>query len=121
MPKIEISEGGAIPKKDDVGLFTAWRVAFTGAIAIIIALVWFKPDPYLEIVKFLPDGVLVTFKVIFINETAALIWLLCDGQRNVAEIKAILREAYPQDTDSIENDVRTIIERFDRDGAIELK
>ncbi len=61
--KIEISEGCAIPKKDDVGLFTAWRVAFIGSISTIIALVYFKPEPYLEIIKFLPDGILVTFKV----------------------------------------------------------
>lgn len=61
--KIEISEGGAIPQKSDIGLFTAWRVAFIGSISIIVALVFFKPDPYLEIIQFLPDGILVTFKV----------------------------------------------------------
>ncbi|WP_207309100.1 hypothetical protein [Desulfobacter hydrogenophilus] len=49
--KIEFSDGGAIPKKDDIGLFTAWRVTFVGAISIIAALVYFKPDPYLDILK----------------------------------------------------------------------
>lgn len=74
-PKIEVSEGGAIPRKSDIGMFTAWRVAFIGSIATVIALVYFKPDPYLDIVKFLPDGVFVTFKVTI----AAIIFSLIIG------------------------------------------
>lgn len=62
-PHIDISEGGAIPTRLDRGLFTAWRIAFFGAIAAVIALVTLKPDPYLAIAKFLPDGILVTFQV----------------------------------------------------------
>ncbi len=61
--KIEVTDGGAIPSKSDAGLFTAWRVAFFGAIAAILFLINWKPEPYLEILKFLPDGVYVTFKV----------------------------------------------------------
>lgn len=60
---IEVGEGAAIPHKSDVGLFTAWRIAFFGAIAICFYLAFGKPDSYLAIFKFVPDGILVTFKV----------------------------------------------------------
>ena len=31
---IDVGDGAAIPSKEDVGLFTAWRVAFFGSILI---------------------------------------------------------------------------------------
>lgn len=62
-PTIEVGDGAAIPTQHDRGLLTAWRVAFFGAIALTAWLVWSKPDPYLAILKFVPDGILVTFKV----------------------------------------------------------
>ena len=58
---IDVGDGAAIPTKEDVGLFTAWRVAFFGAIALTVFLCVYKPDPYLEIMRFVPDGILVTF------------------------------------------------------------
>ena len=60
---IEVGEGAAIPHKSDAGLFTAWRIAFFGAIAICCYLAFGKPDSYMAIFKFVPDGILVTFKV----------------------------------------------------------
>lgn len=60
---IEISEGAAIPTRRDRGLFTAWRTAFVGAIAIVVYLAWSRPKPYLEILRFIPDGLFVTFQV----------------------------------------------------------
>lgn len=60
---VEVGDGAAIPRKSDRGLFTAWRVAFFGAAATLVALPALRPDPYLEILKFLPDGILVTFQV----------------------------------------------------------
>lgn len=61
--KIDVGEGAAIPVKSDAGLFTAWRIAFFGAILTCLYLAIFKPEPYLEIFRFIPDGILVTFKV----------------------------------------------------------
>jgi polar amino acid transport system permease protein len=60
---LDVGDGAAIPLKSDRGLFTAWRIAFFGAIGTMACLVWSKPDPYLNILKFVPDGILVTFKV----------------------------------------------------------
>jgi polar amino acid transport system permease protein len=62
-PSIEIGDGPAIPTRKDVGLFTAWRVAFFGSIAAVLYLVGSRPDPYLKIIAFVPDGIFVTFKV----------------------------------------------------------
>ena len=63
--KIDVGEGAAIPIKSDSGLFTAWRIAFFGAIATCLYLSYFKSETYLEVFKFIPDGILVTFKVTF--------------------------------------------------------
>ena len=83
--KIEISDGGAIPNKDDAGLFTAWRVTFVGAVSIIAALVYFKPDPYLDILKFLPDGIVVTFKVTIASIFLSLIFGLIAGLGRISK------------------------------------
>ena len=61
--KIDVGDGAAIPVKSDAGLFTAWRIAFFGAILTCFYLAIFKQEPYLEIFRFIPDGILVTFKV----------------------------------------------------------
>jgi polar amino acid transport system permease protein len=60
---VDVGDGAAIPTKSDRGLFTAWRIAFVGAIVALVSLAWYKPDPYLNIIKFVPDGIAVTFKV----------------------------------------------------------
>jgi polar amino acid transport system permease protein len=62
-PVIEVGDGAAIPRAGDVGLFTAWRVAFFGAIAAVAYLAATRPDPYFKILMFVPDGILVTFEV----------------------------------------------------------
>ena len=63
IPSIEIGDGPAIPTRKDAGLFTAWRVAFFGSIAAVLYLIITRPDPYLRIIAFVPDGIFVTFKV----------------------------------------------------------
>jgi polar amino acid transport system permease protein len=60
---IAITDGAAIPRKKDIGLFSAWRVSFAGAIVILAYLAAAKPDPYWRILKFIPDGIVVTFQV----------------------------------------------------------
>ncbi len=60
---IEVGDGAAIPLKSDKGLFTAWRLAFVGALATLSWLAFTRPDPYMKIITFVPDGILVTFKV----------------------------------------------------------
>ena len=71
--------------QEDVGLFTAWRVAFFGSISIRQFLVVFKPDPYLEIIKFVPDGILVTFEVTIMSILLALVIGLFTGLGRIAK------------------------------------
>ncbi|HQI00411.1 MAG TPA: amino acid ABC transporter permease [Deltaproteobacteria bacterium] len=86
---IEVGDGAAIPKKEDVGLFTAWRVAFFGAIACIVYLAVFKQDPYLNIIKFIPDGIYVTFKVTVMAILFAFVIGLFTGLGRISKNKLI--------------------------------
>ncbi len=74
-PRIEIGDGAAIPRKKDKGLMSAWRISFIGAIGCIAYLAISRPDPYWRILKFLPDGILITFEVTIL----AIILSLCLG------------------------------------------
>ncbi|MBP1777821.1 MAG: amino acid transporter permease [candidate division NC10 bacterium] len=84
-PVIEVGDGAAIPRPSDVGLFTAWRVAFFGAIAAVAYLAITRPDPYFRILTFVPDGILVTFKVTVGAILLALILGLFTGLGRLAK------------------------------------
>jgi len=88
-PVIEIGDGPAIPRKADVGLFTAWRFSFIGAIAIIAYLAISKPDPYLAILRFVPDGILVTFQVTIEAIILALVIGLFTGLGRISKNRII--------------------------------
>ena len=60
---IAVGDGAAIPHKSDAGLFTAWRIAFFGSIVLCLFLAFGRPDQYMAIFMFVPDGILVTFEV----------------------------------------------------------
>ena len=61
--EIEVGDGAAVPHAEDRGLVSAWWLSFIGAVVCLLVLVIFKPDPYLRLIKFLPDGIIVTFQV----------------------------------------------------------
>ncbi len=88
-PAIAVGDGPAIPSKEDVGLFTAWRVSIIGALVIIAYLAISKPDPYLAILKFLPDGILVTFQVTIEAIILALLIGLFTGLGRISKNKVI--------------------------------
>lgn len=46
---------------------------------------------------------------VHLNETGALVWELCNGQRTVAEIISILSRIYPETADQIEADVKDVV------------
>lgn len=85
---IDIGDGAAIPNPDDPGLFTAWRIAFFGTLGIIAYLLIVHPDPYLEIIKFLPDGIVVTFKVTIASIGLALALGLVAGLGRISHNRA---------------------------------
>lgn len=61
--KIDVSDGALIPGTGDKSIFSAWRISFFGALALLILLPVFSPDPYWRVIKFVPDGILRTFQV----------------------------------------------------------
>ncbi len=91
--KIDISDGALIPAKGESSLFSAWNISFCGAVILIILLPLFSPDPYLEILKFVPDGILRTFEVTFISILFALIIGLLAGLGRISRIKFLNRIA----------------------------
>lgn len=58
-------------------------------------------------------------KAVYLNETAALVWQLCDSKRSVAEIVSLLKENYPE-SDTIQEDVEQTLQQLTDNGAVEL-
>ena len=80
-----------------------------------------KPNYHLEML----DGELLLYhldetKIIYCNQTASLIWYLCDGQNTVGEMIHLLSEAYPDAAETMAADVEETIEKFLAAGCIEL-
>jgi len=49
---------------------------------------------------------------LYLNETGALIWELCDGVRPVSEVIDLLVDLYPENGAQIADDVRLLIRRL---------
>ena len=87
--KIEVGDGAAIPNPEDKGLVSAWWLAIFGAIALLIALPLIKPDPYLRILKFIPDGIVVTFEVTVFSISLAIVIGLLTGLGRISSNRLI--------------------------------
>lgn len=61
--RIEISDGASIPDPKDRRLLTAWSLSFLSAVGLLIYLCATQPEPYWDIMLFLPDGIAITFQV----------------------------------------------------------
>jgi polar amino acid transport system permease protein len=91
--KIDVSDGALIPDSKEKSTFSAWRISFFGAIALLIILPIVKPDPFWTIMKFLPDGILRTFQVTLTSIVIALIIGLLAGLGRISRVKVINRIA----------------------------
>ena len=91
--QIVVSDGALIPERAEKATFSAWRISFFGAIAILALLPIFRPDPYLHILTFLPDGILQTFKVTLLSIVFAFIVGLFTGLGRISRIRIINRIA----------------------------
>jgi pyrroloquinoline quinone biosynthesis protein D len=82
----------------------------------------YRPRNGLE-VEDMGDEVLIyvpgTDRTILLNETAALVWRLCDGRRTVGEISDLLAQAYPESDFAIRQQVRDTLSDFVERGLIE--
>ena len=70
------------------------------------------------------DGELLLYhpgstKILYCNETASLIWQLCDGTRGEKEIAGTLGEAYPEAAERIAADVRETVQLVLDNEALE--
>jgi hypothetical protein len=61
-----------------------------------------------------------TTATIYLNDTASLVWNLCNGERSVGEIMDVLKDSFPEAADSIPEDVEMTLSEFVEHGAIEL-
>ncbi len=57
--------------------------------------------------------------IIHANETAALVWQMCDGINTMEQIIEILSSAYPDARTQIAKDVADIIQKLQAQGALE--
>ena len=83
--KIEVGDGAAIPNPQDKGLVSAWWIALVGTVLLLIILPIVKPDPYLRILQFVPDGILVTFKVTICSILLAIVIGLLTGLGRISK------------------------------------
>ena len=60
-------------------------------------------------------------KTIYLNESAAAVWQLCDGERTVQQVADILADAYPEARAKVVADVNDVIDDLYREGALRLE
>jgi hypothetical protein len=58
---------------------------------------------------------------IYLNETATVIWKMCDGTRTMREIIDLLVGAFPDSASEVRADVQETIEELVRSGALQLR
>ncbi|HOP63533.1 MAG TPA: amino acid ABC transporter permease [Spirochaetota bacterium] len=87
--KIEVTDGVLIPARDDSAIFSAWRISFYGAISALILLPVLSPEPYKDILLFVPDGVLRTFEVTVLSIIFALFIGLMVGLGRISRFSII--------------------------------
>lgn len=78
-----------------------------------------KPDYHLEMM----DGEMLLYHlnettILYLNETASLIWQLCDGRQTIAEIITLLSEAYPEAAEVMAAEVEETVQQFLTAGCI---
>lgn len=60
-------------------------------------------------------------EIVYCNETASLIWQLCDGERTVQELIDLLAAAYPEAASTLAGDVVTALQQLVEHGAVTLE
>jgi len=91
--RIEVTDGALIPDNDEKAIFSAWNISFFGALLILIILPIASPDPFREILLFVPDGIATTFQVTILSIIFSLVVGLFAGLGRLSRIKVVNRIA----------------------------
>ena len=72
------------------------------------------------------DGELLLYhpastRTVHLNDSASLIWNLCDGKRSIQDIAAALCEAYPESSHDIDQDVAQTLNTLADQGVLSLE
>lgn len=81
------------------------------------------PQGGIEFAELEGEGVLYrsdTMTMIYLNESASVVWRLCDGRRTIASIVETLVQAFPDQANRVSLDVREAIDQLVREGVLEL-
>lgn len=101
--KIQVTDGVLIPGRDDSSLFSAWRIAFYGAIGALILLLTFFPSPFRQLFKFIigfdenwhfnfsQSGLVMTFEVTVLSIIFAMLVGLFIGLGRISRLVIINR------------------------------
>lgn len=87
--RIMVTDGASIPDPKEWRLINAWSLSLTGAVLTLITLCFAWPDPYLDIIAFIPDGLLVTFQVTTLSIACAIPLGLVTGLGRISRNRII--------------------------------
>jgi hypothetical protein len=59
-------------------------------------------------------------RILYFNQTASLVWELCDGSRSTQAIVDLLCQAYPEAAGQIPADVIDTLQKFIEFGCVEM-
>lgn len=57
-------------------------------------------------------------KVVYLSDTAALVWRLCDGRRTVSEIIDLLTATYSQNASNVPDEVRATLKALEEQQVL---
>ena len=84
-----VTDGASIPDPREWRLINAWSISLAGAICALAGLFLFCPEPYERIVRYLPDGMLVTFKITIMSICFAVPLGLLTGLGRISRNRVI--------------------------------
>ncbi len=88
--KIEVPAGGLVlPDPRAGGLVNAWSLSLFGALAVLTVLCVFWPEPYLDILRFVPSGLFITFEVTVLSIACAVPLGLLTGLGRLSRCRPI--------------------------------
>ena len=86
---VMVTDGGSFPDPREWRLINAWSIALVGAVCALFALCLLWPEPYLRILLYLPDGVLITFKITVMSICCAVPLGLLTGLGRISRNRVI--------------------------------